>query len=140
MIADGTPIGRGKLLVVHEDASGRIVALDSSSYLDHHLCSMVLERWHPDVAALVVDRLRRRGKCGIGERTHSNGNRLGSPLRFPKYRRAAIRAEVKVHGETAVGIPSIGSEKTQRCRKYCLSASGSLSSGTAKLLQARQCM
>ena len=35
-IADGTPIGRGKLLVVHEDATGRIVALDSSSYLDPH--------------------------------------------------------------------------------------------------------
>jgi hypothetical protein len=33
IIADGTPIGRGKLLVVHEDAAGRIVALDSSSYL-----------------------------------------------------------------------------------------------------------
>ena len=33
VIADGTPIGRGKLLVVHEDASGRIVAFDSSSYL-----------------------------------------------------------------------------------------------------------
>ena len=25
VIADGTPIGRGNLLVVHEDASGRIV-------------------------------------------------------------------------------------------------------------------
>ena len=36
LIADGTPIGRGKLLVVHEDASGRIVAFDSSSYLDPH--------------------------------------------------------------------------------------------------------
>src|SRR5262245_30203871 len=36
IIADGTPIGRGKLLVVHEDAAGRIVALDSSSYLDQH--------------------------------------------------------------------------------------------------------
>jgi hypothetical protein len=36
VIADGTPIGRGKLLVVHEEASGRIVALDSSSYLDLH--------------------------------------------------------------------------------------------------------
>jgi len=35
-IADGTPIGRGKLLVVHEDAAGRIVALDSSSYLEPH--------------------------------------------------------------------------------------------------------
>jgi hypothetical protein len=34
IIADGTPIGRGKLLVVHENASGRIVAFDSSSYLD----------------------------------------------------------------------------------------------------------
>jgi len=32
-IADGTPIGRGKLLVVHEDAAGRIIALDSSSYI-----------------------------------------------------------------------------------------------------------
>jgi hypothetical protein len=32
-IADGTLIGRGKLLVVHEDAAGRIVALDSSSYI-----------------------------------------------------------------------------------------------------------
>ena len=36
IIADGTPIGRGKLLVVHENASGRIVAFDSSSYLDPH--------------------------------------------------------------------------------------------------------
>ena len=36
VIADGTPIGRGKLLVVHEDAAGRIVALDSSSYLGAH--------------------------------------------------------------------------------------------------------
>jgi hypothetical protein len=35
-IADGTPIGRGKLLVMHEDASGRIVVLDSSSYLELH--------------------------------------------------------------------------------------------------------
>jgi hypothetical protein len=36
VIADGTPIGRGKLLVVQEDASGRIVAFDSSSYLEAH--------------------------------------------------------------------------------------------------------
>jgi hypothetical protein len=36
VIVDGTPIGRGKLLVVHEAASGRIVAFDSSSYLDLH--------------------------------------------------------------------------------------------------------
>ena len=36
IIADGTPIGRGKLLVVHENASGRIVAFDSSSYHDPH--------------------------------------------------------------------------------------------------------
>src|SRR5215213_2858569 len=35
-IADGTTIGRGQMLVVAEDASGRIVALDSSSYLDPH--------------------------------------------------------------------------------------------------------
>jgi hypothetical protein len=35
-IADGTPIGRGKMLVVQEDSSGRIVALDSSSYLGAH--------------------------------------------------------------------------------------------------------
>ena len=35
-IADGTTIGRGKMLVVVEDAHGRIVALDSSSYLDPH--------------------------------------------------------------------------------------------------------
>ena len=35
-IEDGTPIGRGKLLVVHEDNTGRIVALDSSSYLSAH--------------------------------------------------------------------------------------------------------
>src|SRR5215216_2919387 len=35
-IADGTTIGRGKMLVVAEDASGRIVALDSSSYLEPH--------------------------------------------------------------------------------------------------------
>src|SRR3954447_26369136 len=35
-IADGTTIGRGKMLVVSEDASGRILALDSSSYLEPH--------------------------------------------------------------------------------------------------------
>ena len=35
-IANGKPIGRGQLLVVQEDASGRIVALDSSSYLGPH--------------------------------------------------------------------------------------------------------
>lgn len=35
-IADGTPIGRGKILVVQEGSGGRIVALDSSSYLDAH--------------------------------------------------------------------------------------------------------
>jgi hypothetical protein len=33
-IADGSTIGRNKMLVVHEDQSGRIVAFDSSSYLD----------------------------------------------------------------------------------------------------------
>lgn len=33
-IADGTTIGRGKMLVVVDDAHGRIVALDSSSYLE----------------------------------------------------------------------------------------------------------
>jgi hypothetical protein len=36
VIPDSTHIGRGKLLVVHEGASGRIVALDSSSYLGPH--------------------------------------------------------------------------------------------------------
>jgi uncharacterized protein YunC (DUF1805 family) len=35
-IADGKPIGRGQMLVVEEDAAGRIVALDSSSYLEPH--------------------------------------------------------------------------------------------------------
>jgi hypothetical protein len=35
-IADGSVIGRNKMLVVHEDGSGRIVAFDSSSYLDGH--------------------------------------------------------------------------------------------------------
>src|SRR5262249_41848035 len=35
-IADGTVIGREKMLVVHEDAAGRIGAFDSSSYLDGH--------------------------------------------------------------------------------------------------------
>jgi hypothetical protein len=35
-IASGKPIGRGQMLVVHEDESGRIVALDSSSYLGPH--------------------------------------------------------------------------------------------------------
>jgi uncharacterized protein YunC (DUF1805 family) len=35
-IAGGKPIGRGQILVVQEDASGRIVALDSSSYLGPH--------------------------------------------------------------------------------------------------------
>jgi uncharacterized protein YunC (DUF1805 family) len=35
-IASGKTIGRGQMLVVQEDASGRIVALDSSSYLGPH--------------------------------------------------------------------------------------------------------
>jgi hypothetical protein len=35
-IADGTVIGPGNMIVVHEDASGRIVALDSSGYLGRH--------------------------------------------------------------------------------------------------------
>ncbi len=35
-IASGKTIGRGQMLVVHEDESGRIVALDSSSYLGPH--------------------------------------------------------------------------------------------------------
>jgi hypothetical protein len=38
-IADGTVIGRGQMLVVAEDAAGRIVAFDSSSYLDGHSTS-----------------------------------------------------------------------------------------------------
>jgi hypothetical protein len=33
-IADGSVIGRGRMLVVHEDASGRILAFDSSTYLE----------------------------------------------------------------------------------------------------------
>ncbi len=33
-IADGSVIGRGKMLVVHEDGAGRIVAFDSSTYLE----------------------------------------------------------------------------------------------------------
>src|SRR5262245_37105332 len=33
-IADGTVIGRSKMLVVHEDASGRILAFDSSTYIE----------------------------------------------------------------------------------------------------------
>jgi uncharacterized protein YunC (DUF1805 family) len=35
-ITSGKTIGRGQMLVVHEDASGRIVAFDSSSYLGPH--------------------------------------------------------------------------------------------------------
>jgi uncharacterized protein YunC (DUF1805 family) len=35
-IVSGKTIGRGQMLVVHEDASGRIVAFDSSSYLGPH--------------------------------------------------------------------------------------------------------
>lgn len=35
-IANGKPIGRGQMLVVEEDSAGRIVALDSSSYLGPH--------------------------------------------------------------------------------------------------------
>ncbi len=35
-IASGKTIGRGEMLVVHEDAAGRIVAFDSSSYLGPH--------------------------------------------------------------------------------------------------------
>ena len=33
-IADGNVIGRGKMLVVQEDASGRILAFDSSTYIE----------------------------------------------------------------------------------------------------------
>jgi hypothetical protein len=33
-IADGSVIGRGKMLVVQEDASGRILAFDSSTYIE----------------------------------------------------------------------------------------------------------
>lgn len=39
VIADGQPIGRNRMLVVHEDASGRIVAFDSSTYLGAHSTS-----------------------------------------------------------------------------------------------------
>jgi uncharacterized protein YunC (DUF1805 family) len=35
-ITSGKPIGRGQMLVVHEDQTGRIVAFDSSSYLGPH--------------------------------------------------------------------------------------------------------
>src|SRR3981189_683825 len=35
-IASGKPIGRGQMLVVHEDPSGRIVPLDASTYLGPH--------------------------------------------------------------------------------------------------------
>src|SRR5262249_37300974 len=35
-IADGTAIGPGNMIVVHEDANGRILALDSSGYLGRH--------------------------------------------------------------------------------------------------------
>jgi hypothetical protein len=35
-IADGTVIGRGKILIMHEDASGRIVVMDSGAYLPEH--------------------------------------------------------------------------------------------------------
>ena len=40
-IADGTPIGRGKRLVVQEDASGRIIALESSSTWNDGIISVV---------------------------------------------------------------------------------------------------
>src|SRR5262249_56225838 len=33
-IAGGTVIGRGKMLVVSEDAAGRILAFDSSTYIE----------------------------------------------------------------------------------------------------------
>src|SRR5262249_53214748 len=74
-----------------------------------------VRRWHPGVTALVVDGLRRRRESGVGERTHGNANRIRSPLRFPKYGRAAIGAKVKVHREPTVGIPSIGPKDSARC-------------------------
>ena len=51
VIADGTPIGRGKLLVVHEDAAGRIVALDSSAYLEPHPTGPATSSWSAPIAA-----------------------------------------------------------------------------------------
>src|SRR5215468_7306345 len=33
-IADGSVIGRGKMLIVQEDASGRVLAFDSSTYIE----------------------------------------------------------------------------------------------------------
>src|ERR1700724_655174 len=52
---------------------------------------------------------------GIGKRTHCNGNCIGSALRLPKYRGAAIGAKVKVHREAAVGGPSISAKGPIRC-------------------------
>jgi hypothetical protein len=39
-IADGSVIGRGKMLVVQEDASGRVLAFDSSTYIEGNTTSV----------------------------------------------------------------------------------------------------
>ena len=59
------------------------------------------------MTSLVVDRLRGRRECGIGERPHRNGNRIGPPLGLPKNCRAAIRAKVKVNRKPGIGASSI---------------------------------
>jgi hypothetical protein len=78
---------------------------------------------HPGVTAIVVDRLRRRGECGIGKRAHSNGNCIGLTLRLPKYCRAATGAKMKVHRKPTIGAPSISSKVPIRfnvlTRKKC---------------------
>jgi hypothetical protein len=76
------------------------------------------------VTALVVDGLRRRRECGIGERTHGNGNRIRLPLWFPKYCRTAIGAKVKIYCEPTVGVPSRGSKDAIRFNVHTGKKSG----------------
>ena len=54
---------------------------------------------------LFVDRLRWRGKCGIGERANGNRDPLRHTAGLPEHRGAAVRAEMKCHREAAVGRP-----------------------------------
>ena len=91
------------------------------------------------MTALVVDGLRRRRECGIGERTHGNGNRIRLPLWFPKYCRTAIRAKVKIYCEPTVGVPSKGSKDAIRFNLHTGKKSG-YAVGTACALLAIQTM
>lgn len=54
---------------------------------------------------LFVDRLRWRGKCGIGERANGNRDPFRHTAGLPEHRGAAVRTEMKCHRESTVGAP-----------------------------------